>query len=237
MTWQDAQGPLGDLQGKLADIDINKNLRDLQGKLADVDINKNLRDLQGKLADVDLNKNLRDLQGRLNKNNEVVTSASSRMSKAGRFGLYSTCVSVLIAFGQVMFFLAKQKAVTWQAALNEIYDANHDKHDDTLTFTSTSFVAKQHNLHMAIRKLQERVFVQKQFELCMASVKMDPNLLFFEEPHEHQYVAFMNEINRRRVQVCFSIGAIACAYYFYYEVRFLDAYRIAGSDDDGDIHN
>ncbi|ETV76848.1 hypothetical protein H257_09287 [Aphanomyces astaci] len=117
------------------------------------------------------------------------------------------------------------KAVTWQAALDEIYDANHDKHDDTLTFT------------MAIRKLQERVFVQKQFELCMASVKMDPNLLFFEEPHEHQYVAFMNEINRRRVQVCFSIGAIACAYYFYYEVRFLDAYRIAGSDDDGDIHN
>ncbi|ETV76847.1 hypothetical protein, variant [Aphanomyces astaci] len=100
---------LRDLQGKLADIDINKNLRDLQGKLADVDINKNLRDLQGKLADVDLNKNLRDLQGRLNKNNEVVTSASSRMSKAGRFGLYSTCVSVLIAFGQVMFFLAKQK--------------------------------------------------------------------------------------------------------------------------------
>ncbi|RHY11934.1 hypothetical protein DYB36_005590 [Aphanomyces astaci] len=221
---------LRDLQGKLADIDINKNLRDLQGKLADVDINKNLRDLQGKLADVDLNKNLRDLQGRLNKNNEVVTSASSRMSKAGRFGLYSTCVSVLIAFGQVMFFLAKQKAVTWQAALNEIYDANHDKHDDTLTFTSTSFVAKQHNLH-------KRVFVQKQFELCMASVKMDPNLLFFEEPHEHQYVEFMNEINRRRVQVCFSIGAIACAYYFYYEVRFLDAYRIAGSDDDGDIHN
>ncbi|RHY89124.1 hypothetical protein DYB37_004348 [Aphanomyces astaci] len=193
---------LRDLQGKLADIDINKNLRDLQGKLADVDINKNLRDLQGKLADVDLNKNLRDLQGRLNKNNEVVTSASSRMSKAGRFGLYSTCVSVLIAFGQVMFFLAKQKAVTWQAALNEIYDANHDKHDDTLTFTSTSFVSKQHNLH-------KRVFVQKQFELCMASVKMDPNLLFFE----------------------------ACAYYFYYEVRFLDAYRIAGSDDDGDIHN
>ncbi|ETW02103.1 hypothetical protein H310_05706 [Aphanomyces invadans] len=101
---------LPNLAAPLADMDLNKNLRDLQSKLADVDLNKNLRDLQSKLAvDVDLNKNLRDLQGKLNKNNEVVTNASSRMSKASRFGMYSTCVSVLIAFGQVMFFLAKQK--------------------------------------------------------------------------------------------------------------------------------
>ncbi|ETW02106.1 hypothetical protein, variant 2 [Aphanomyces invadans] len=117
----------------------------------------------------------------------------------------------------------EHKAVTWQDALNEIYDANHDSHDRPLTFL------------LATYKLQERVYVQREFEQIMASVKMDPNLLFFEEPHEQHYVAFLNRINRRRVQLCFSVGAVACFYYFYYEVHFLNAYRLAARDDDADM--
>ncbi|CAK4649269.1 hypothetical protein LEN26_012776 [Aphanomyces euteiches] len=114
--------------------------------------------------------------------------------------------------------LVVPKEVTWHAALTEILQANEEPRHDVV------------DMSVAARWATERAFVQKQFEKCLEQVSMDPNLLFFNEPYETQYVSFMNAVNRSRVRLCFSIGAAASAILFWYEARYLELYDADKND-------
>ncbi|EQC35388.1 hypothetical protein SDRG_07099 [Saprolegnia diclina VS20] len=80
------------------------------------------------------------------------------------------------------------------------------------------------SLRSVVRRAMEREYVLMQFKRCQEQVGMDPNLLFFAEPYETDFLRFLNTINAVRVRITFSIGGLASALLFWYEAARLDAY-------------
>ncbi|KAF0693198.1 Aste57867_15792 [Aphanomyces stellatus] len=114
--------------------------------------------------------------------------------------------------GQMRSAIYVFKEVSWQAALDEVLQANQEPDNSYMTVMTAARLAK------------ERAYIQSQFQKCQEQVSMDPNLLFFAEPYEAQYAAFMNAVNLFRVRLTFSMGAAATAFYFWYEASILHAY-------------
>ncbi|KDO24864.1 hypothetical protein SPRG_09696 [Saprolegnia parasitica CBS 223.65] len=80
------------------------------------------------------------------------------------------------------------------------------------------------SLRSVVRRAMEREYVLMQFKRCQEQVGMDPNLLFFAEPYEANFLRFLNTINAVRVRITFAIGGLASALLFWYEATRLDAY-------------
>ncbi|OQS02472.1 hypothetical protein THRCLA_05154 [Thraustotheca clavata] len=90
------------------------------------------------------------------------------------------------------------------------------------------------NAHLSIkyvaRKAEEREYVHRQFKKCQEQVGMDPNMLFFSETYEPNFVKFMNKINVMRVRITFTIGGCASALLFWYEADRLKLYDADSRD-------
>ncbi|OQR92629.1 hypothetical protein ACHHYP_03462 [Achlya hypogyna] len=100
----------------------------------------------------------------------------------------------------------------WQKSSKALLEAYHDPYENHVSFKST------------VRRAKEREYVHLQFKRCQEQVGMDPILLFFAEPYEHKYLAFMNKINVPRVRITFTIGGVASGFLFWYEADRLQAY-------------